>query len=623
VISADGSRVNFTSPLATGVFSGNAPNTTLGVVSKLFQLDDSGTLATDDDAVVQVSMSEKTSPDEARAPFYETASTDGSRVFFRSAEQLTDTAGSGLYMWAREARDETQSLTVDATGGSFTLTAHTQPSQGIGTLTNGSTEVTNVSGGSFTVGQTISGVGIDPGTTVTAVGTFTSGSQRRITLSAPATVDGAQSLTATIEATTGPLAWNATAAQVQAALEGLDILGTGNVSITGGPGDSSPLTIEFTGALAGVNVMQLTSDASGLTGGASTATVTTGNDVRNLTLIGPDATGVFGASEDGHRVYFAVGDDVWYWQDADGTPSGSLLHVATLGHGDNQLTQFPTPSMSWAGTRPLSRVTPDGRSLLFEASDGADLPPGYQHGNCGSNLNGSLTGLCSEAYVFRADRSLPGDPDIVCASCNLAAPGALGVTFFNVRTGVGAAGTAAHINRALTDDGRYVFFDTTEALAPEDTNSVVDVYEYDVQSGQAYLISSGTDPAPSYFMDASADGHDVFFVTRAQLVGWDTDLAYDLYDARVGGGFPDPVPSTSCSGDACQGPTPSAPGVTTLGSSTFRGLGDLAPRLHSRAVGKKCRRGHVKRRVHGKMRCVKRRHVAQRNARTVRRAVAR
>ena len=625
VISRDGSRVNFTSPFATGFFDGvtTTPNTTLGAVSKLFQLDDRGTLATDDDAVVQVSTSEKASPDEAQAAFYETASTDGSRVFFRSLEQLTDTPGSGLYMWERQPRNEMQTLAVDATGGSFTLTAHTQPSQGLGTLTNGSPDITGTTG-SFTVGQaisTVSGNGIGPGTTVAAV----AADGTSISLSAPATIDGQEDLTASIQERTDPLPWNATAAQVQAALEGLSIIGAGNVSVTGGPGGSSPLTLTFTGALAGVNVMELTTDASGLAGGASTATVTTASDVHNLTLIGPNASGVFGAAEDGHRVYFAAGDVVWYWQDADGTPGGSVEHVATLAPGDNQFVQFPGPNVSWISSAvpPLSRVTPDGRSLLFEASDGSGLPPGYQHGSCGGNANKTLTGLCSEAYVFRADSSTPGNPDVVCASCNLAAPGAAGDTFLNVRTGVGAAGTAPHINRALTDDGRYAFFDTSEALLPEDTNSAIDVYEYDVQTEQAHLVSSGTDPADSYFMDASADGHDVFFVTREQLVGWDTDKAYDLYDARVGGGFPDPVSTASCSGDECQGSMPAAPDLTSIGSSVFRGLGHLTPRLHRRAAGKKCRRGRVKRRVHRRVRCVKRRHVARRHAGTIRRRAAR
>lgn len=599
VISDDGSRVNFASPFP----SSGSPNTQAGVVTKLFQLDDSGTPATDDDATVQVSMSEKASPDDAQAAVYATASSDGRRVFFTSDEQLTDTPGTGLYMWERQPTNETQRLAVDAVGGTFTLTAHTQPTTGSGTLTSGSTTLTDITG-SFTVGQTISGVGVPGGTTVTAVG-----GDGTITLSNPATTDGSQELTASIEQTTPPLAWNATAADVQAALQGLSVLGRGNVTVSDGPGGSAPHTIEFTGALAGVNIMELTADASGLSGGARAAVVTTANDIRNLTLIGDGATDVLGGSNDGHRVYFSRGEEIWLWQDIEAAPGRGLSLVARSVPGIDTLTL--RRDMLWNFAPPLSRVAPDGRTLLFEASSGTELPPDYQHGRCDTG-----TGLCREAYVYRADTSTPSTPDIVCASCNLAVPGAPGDTFLNVRLGVGATLTTPHLSRALTDDGRRVFFDTDEAFTPEDTNGAVDVYEYDVPSRQAHLISSGTDPANSYFMDASADGHDVFFVTRAQLVGWDDDQAYDLYDARVGGGFPEPPPAVAgCSGDACQGPASGPPGAAAIGSSAFRGLGDLKHRLGRHRASRKCARGRVKKRVGGKARCVKRSHRARKRAR--------
>ncbi|HEV7771760.1 MAG TPA: hypothetical protein VGO48_00575 [Conexibacter sp.] len=607
VISDDGSRVNFTSPFGTP----GSPSTQAGVVSKLFQLDDSGTAATADDAMVQLSMSEKALPDDARAAIYSTASTDGRRVFFMSDEQSTDTAGSGLYMWERQPTNEAQTLAVDAAGGTFTLTAHTQPTRGSGTLTNGATTVADVIG-SFTVGQTVAGVGIPVGTTVAAVG-----SDGTITLSNSATTDGAEDLTASIEQTTPPLAWNATTANVQAALQGLSILGRGNVAVSDGPGGTAPYTIEFAGGLAGVNVMELTTDPSGLSGGARTATVATTNDIHNLTLIGDGATGVLGSSDDGHRVYFARGDEIWLWQDVVASPGRGLFLVARLFSGD---MQFLTPGAGvyWNFSRqPLSRVAPDGRSLLFEASSGAGLPPGYQHGSCpNGNENASLSGLCSEAYIYRTDASTPSTPAIVCASCNLAAPAVPGQTFLNARRGAGASLTASHLARALADDGRRAFFNTDEALVPEDTNGAVDVYAYDVLSRQAHLISSGTDPADSYFMDASADGNDVFFATRAQLVGWDADQAYDLYDARVGGGFPEPPAAVAgCSGDACQGPASSTPGAAAIGSSAFRGLGDLTPRLGRHRAPHKCARSQVKKRVAGKTRCVKRPHRARRRAR--------
>ena len=70
-------------------------------------------------------------------------------------------------------------------------------------------------------------------------------------------------------------------------------------------------------------------------------------------------------------------------------------------------------------------------------------------------------------------------------------------------------------------------------------------------------------------MDVSADGDDIFFTTPAALVSQDRDGgAVDLYDARVGGGFPDVPPSPgACEGSACQGPGQPPPGDERVGSS--------------------------------------------------------
>ena len=61
-------------------------------------------------------------------------------------------------MWERQPIDEVQSVTVDATGGTFTLTAHAL-SAGSERSRTGRLNVENVSG-SFSVGQTITGAGI-------------------------------------------------------------------------------------------------------------------------------------------------------------------------------------------------------------------------------------------------------------------------------------------------------------------------------------------------------------------------------------------------------------------------------------------------------------------------------
>jgi hypothetical protein len=117
--------------------------------------------------------------------------------------------------------------------------------------------------------------------------------------------------------------------------------------------------------------------------------------------------------------------------------------------------------------------------------------------------------------------------------------------------------------RSLLDDGT-VFFDTPDALVAADSNGARDVYSS--RNGRVTLISRGTQAFGATFVEATPDGHDVFFVTGDRLVGQDRDDTDDLYDARIGGGIASqsPVPGpASCAGDQCRepasGPTTSAP----------------------------------------------------------------
>jgi len=609
VISNDGSRVAFTAPVSA---IGNIQDTS-GAASKLFQLDDRGTTTTADDAGIQINASEATSPQASQAATYQTSSTDGARVFFTSNEALTDAepSGGGLYMWARQAQNEVQSVTVDATGGTFTLAAHAQPSVGSGTLASGSTEVSDVTG-SFSVGQTITAPDIPAGTTIVGAPNSTT-----LTLSAPATADGSEQLRASVDATTTALAYNATAAQVQSALEALSIVGRGNVSVTGGPAAGTPYRMTFIGALAGVDVMGMTGDASALTGGAESVNVSTVTLVHNLTRIAAGSiVDVLGASEDGHRVYFASAGDqlvqgapavteraIYLWQDADGAPGGTLSFVGGVAGTDITAN---ADAAQWNTGPKLSRVSPDGRFMIFTVSDGSALAPGYGPSGCPvGNPNLTNTG-CSQIYLYQTDGSSPTVPDLVCVSCGPSGGPFTTSAWVNIRRNASAMAFSTHLSHALSDDGRYVFFSTGDALVPEDTNGKYDAYVYDVATGQAHLLSSGTDTSDSYFMDASADGSNAYFLTRQQLVGWDTDNAYDLYDARVNGGFPEPpTPAPKCVGDACQGAPPAPPAITVLGSSTFRGAGDATAKLRARPKVARCRRGQVKRKVKGRTRCVR------------------
>ncbi len=157
-------------------------------------------------------------------------------------------------------------------------------------------------------------------------------------------------------------------------------------------------------------------------------------------------------------------------------------------------------------------------------------------------------------------------------------------------------GTArgGQFERTMSDDGSYVFFQSPVGLTPGALNDVpVDaqgdlaqnVYEY--HDGGVSLISDGRDTSAFAESDllgsgvsligTDASGADVFFSTVDPLVAQDTDTQLDVYDARIGGGFPAPSASTECQGEACQG----LPGVQSLlggpSSATFSGPGNLAP----------------------------------------------
>jgi hypothetical protein len=69
--------------------------------------------------------------------------------------------------------------------------------------------------------------------------------------------------------TTSAIAYNATAATIQAALEALSNIGVGEALVTGGPINTRRIHIRFAGTLAATNVAQVTVDSTSLTGGGS------------------------------------------------------------------------------------------------------------------------------------------------------------------------------------------------------------------------------------------------------------------------------------------------------------------------------------------------------------------
>ena len=204
----------------------------------------------------------------------------------------------------------------------------------------------------------------------------------------------------------------------------------------------------------------------------------------------------------------------------------------------------------------------------------------------------------TEVFLYDAGAGTP----LTCVSCKPGGGRPIGPSSIPgaISNGTAPGSTDSYKPRALSADGRRVFFDTGDALVVGDSNSVVstgtgipDVYQWEAQGegscakagGCVAIVSSGALPQSASFVDASADGSDAYFLTAASLVGSDPG-SLDLYDARVGGGFPEPQPQIPCNGDACQ-VLPSEPSDPTL-TTTLQGVGN--PPVH---YNKYCRKGYV------------------------------
>jgi hypothetical protein len=164
-----------------------------------------------------------------------------------------------------------------------------------------------------------------------------------------------------------------------------------------------------------------------------------------------------------------------------------------------------------------------------------------------------------------------------------------------------------------------VFFDTPAELVPADIDGQIapegsrttggvhtsenyslssDVYEWRrdgvdgcaLLQGCLALITSGHGGFLNILLGSDRTGENVFFATNESLLPRDNDTAGDIYDARIGGGFPEPPPAVPCEGDACFHPVP-APNDPTPSSEQFHGAGNQHSNQH---------RKHHKKRHHKK-----------------------
>jgi hypothetical protein len=376
-----------------------------------------------------------------------------------------------------------------------------------------------------------------------------------------------------------------------------------------------------------------------LTDNATTGVISTGKDLYRydvdsgeLTDLVPDpgdflkganVQGVLGVSDDGSYVYFAANgvfadgasagncQGITYDNSGEGTCNLYLWHGGVisfiapmqLSSGFKEADSANWMSTGYNNVEKSSRVTPDGRTLLFRSR----LPLGeYENEET------------PEFYRYTAD-----DGELSCVTCNPTGVAPTSPpTLRSIQQASGSTLFAGTLTRNLSVDGKRVFFETLDKLVTADTNGDAgcpfidpvlkgarlcrDVYEWEAKGsgsctsdkqngGCLYLLSTGTSSQPSYFADASASGDDAFIFTDQSLVRQDRDQIVDIYDTRVGGGIASqnapPPPPLCSSAEACRSAAPTPPAGQSPGSASFSGPGNEKP----------CKKDRVKKRG----RCVK------------------
>ena len=212
-----------------------------------------------------------------------------------------------------------------------------------------------------------------------------------------------------------------------------------------------------------------------------------------------------------------------------------------------------------------SRFSRDGRSLVLTSS----VP---LRGETDHQIEGEAGQGVVNVQIYRYAEA---NDELDCISCppqNITPRGPSTISPLGAPGGSGD-GTLYPVEatRGFSADGSRIFFQTTSPLVAADHNAVSDVYEWGAGAGLQLLSGGRSGAFNSFLVDSDESGDNVFFVTRDGLVAQDTDGAYDMYDARVGGGFaPPPLPEPGCSGDACQGPAGSPPPLGAPQSTTVR-----------------------------------------------------
>jgi hypothetical protein len=336
-----------------------------------------------------------------------------------------------------------------------------------------------------------------------------------------------------------------------------------------GPDPAGSQPAEFLGATPSgskvlfISTEKLTDDSTASAGSAPDLYIydTASGTLKDLS-VDPNAgeaagvQGVVGMSSDGAYVYFAAAGVLAAGAQVGGenvylSHNGEVSYITTL---SGEPGDFEDRSPVGGGTAPkLGRVSANGRFMVLTSR---------------APLTSYETNGHGEIYRYDADTA-----ELDCVSCNpsgVPATGDAGLYHQTYFTPI----VPEFLTHPVSESGA-VFFDSSEALVPADSNGQADVYEW--ENGQLSLLSGGQSSSGSYFADATPDGSNVFLITRQQLVEKDVDTNTDMYDARVDGGTPVQPTPPACTGTGCQGVPPSQPIFATPSSVTFSGVGNFVP----------------------------------------------
>jgi hypothetical protein len=282
--------------------------------------------------------------------------------------------------------------------------------------------------------------------------------------------------------------------------------------------------------------------------------------------------------------------NLYVWSD------GSTKHIRTLAAGDVPMLGNWTDAVASDpsdGVGPginKSRTTPTGTAILFAS-----------HAQLTSYDNAGHI----ELYRYAVESE-----SLACVSCNPAGTPATADARLQDIPPTYSVTTRATVIRNLTEDGRRVFFETSEALDASDEDEINDIYEWQqpTPGGEPTLslISSGRSTRyseieglqdPNVLMGITPDGSNVFFRSTDALVpGAGTGGAQAIYDARVGGGFRQVLGSSPCAGEDCRPAAATPPPLVTASSAGTHSSGNVraAKKRHKR----NCRRRSSKKHKH-------------------------